>query len=199
LYDRRFDASTPAPMMSQQYAALWRLAPHRRDVLDSISGGYVISPEPLRAFAPLVTYRGAFVQRNRAAFPLAYFREASTHRVAQVSSLAFTPTSVFIDVDAPSDGDVVVTQQDAPGWSVTVDGNPANPHKTSVFRTVTVTRGRHGIKWIYRPLAFIIGAVLTLIALVRLLLSNIFVKRVMRKNFSSSHEDLRSNFREGEV
>ncbi len=94
-----------------------------------------------------------------------------------VSSLAFTPSSVFIDVVAPADGDVVVTQQAAPGWSVTVDGMAANPHEISVFRAVHVTRGRHAIKWIYRPRSLIFGAILTLAALVRLLFSTMFVKR----------------------
>jgi len=183
LYDRRFDTLTAAPMVSQQYAALWRTALGRRDVLDSTSGGYVISARPLPAFEPLATIRGAFLQRNRNAFPLAYFRDAATHRIMQVSSLAFTPSSVFIDVDAPSDGDVVVTQQNAPGWSVRVDGKAANPHETSVFREVHVARGRHGIKWIYRPLPLIIGALLTFAALVRLLFSNIFVKRVTPEKF----------------
>jgi uncharacterized membrane protein YfhO len=94
-----------------------------------------------------------------------------------VTSLAFTSSSVFIQVDAPSPGDVVVTQQAAPGWSVTVDGMPANPHESSVFRAVHITRGRHAIKWIYRPLSLIIGTILTLAALMRLLLSSMFVKR----------------------
>jgi hypothetical protein len=59
----------------------------------------------------------------------------------------------------------------------------ANPHEISVFRAVHVTRGQHAIKWIYRPRSLVIGAILTLAALVRLLFSSMFVKRTGRENF----------------
>ena len=185
LYDRRFDAWTAAPIVAQNYAALYQATMARRDVaaLSAMSVGYVVAPGALAAFEPVMMLRGAFVHRNRGAFPLSYFRDDVLHRMTYVSSLAFTPSSVFIEVDAPADGEVVVTQQAAPGWSVTIDGEPANPHETSVFRGVHVTRGRHAIKWMYRPLSLVIGAILTLAALVRLLLSPMFVKRRGRENF----------------
>src|SRR5258706_9684537 len=185
LYERRFDAGTASPMASQRYAALYQSALARRDLvtLDALSGGYVIAPGALAAFEPVTKFRGAFVHRNRGAFPLAYVIGDSTRHLTPVTNLAFTSSSVFIGVDAPADSDVVVTQQAAPGWSVTVDGMPANPHESSVFRAVHVTRGRHGIKWVYRPLSLVIGAILTLAALMRLLLSFMFVKRAARVNF----------------
>jgi hypothetical protein len=185
LYDRRFDAWTAAPVTSLRYATLYQAAVTHRDVaaLDALSAGYLVAPGVLAAFEPVATFRGAFVHRSRGAFPLAYFRDDSTHRLSHVAALAFTPSSVFIDVDAPSAGDVVVTQQASPGWGVTVDGKAANPHEISVFRGVHITHGRHAIKWTYRPLSLIFGAVLTLAALVRLLLSRMFVKRAGRENF----------------
>jgi len=201
LYDRRFDAWTASPVASQRYASLYQSAVTHRDVaaLDALSAGYVIAPGALAAFEPVVKSRNAFVHRNRGAFPFAYFIDDATHRKSSVSSLAFTPSSVFIDVDAPSEGEVVVTQQAAPGWSVTVDGKAANPHEISVFRGVHISRGRHAIKWTYRPLSIIFGAILTLMALARLLLSPMFVKRAARKNFLAHREKMRSNFGEGGV
>lgn len=185
LYDRRFDAWTAAPTVSQSYESLVQSALANRDltVLDSLSAGYVVAPRALAAFVPVTSVRGALVQRNAGAFPLAYVRSDTDHRITPVSALAFKPTSVFIDVDAASASDVVVTQQMAPGWSVTVDGNAANPHEASVFRAVHISPGRHAIKWTYRPPSLIIGAVLTLAALLRLLLPRMFVKRISRENF----------------
>ncbi|HXH37035.1 MAG TPA: hypothetical protein VNN08_00260 [Thermoanaerobaculia bacterium] len=185
LYDRRFDAWTAAPIVSQRYATLYQSAVLRRDVpaLDALSAGYIVAPGALAAFQPLTTIHGAFIHRNRGAFPLAYVRGDVLHKMSPVISLAFTPSSVFIDLVAPSDGDVVVTQQASPGWSVLVDGMAANPHEISGFRAVHVTRGRHAVRWIYRPSALIVGAILTLAALARLLLSRMFVKRAGRENF----------------
>ena len=185
LYDRRFDAWTAAPTISQSYESLYLSALSHRDLtlLDSLSAGYVVAPRALAGLVPLTTLRGACVQRNAGAFPLAYVRSDIDHRITPVTTLAFKPSSVFIDVDAASAGEVVVTQQMAQGWTVTVDGMAANPHETSVFRAVHVGRGRHAIKWTYRPLSLIIGAVLTLSALLRLFLPRGFVKRVSRENF----------------
>jgi hypothetical protein len=185
LYDRRFDAWTAAPVVSQRYVTMYQSALMHRDVaaLDALSAGYVIAPGALAALEPVTKLRGTVVYHNRGAFPLAYVRDDATNKIMPVTGLAFTPSSVFIDVDAASPGDVVVTQQAAPGWSVTIDGMAANPHESSVFRAVHVTRGRHAIKWIYRPLSLIIGAILTLAALMHLLLSYMFVKREARVNF----------------
>jgi hypothetical protein len=189
LYERRFDASTAAPLTSQRYES----------ALDELSGGYVIAPLRLPSFELLMSGRGALVYRNRAALPLAYVRDDATHRVSRVSTLAFTPSAVFIEVDNAAAGDVVVTQQTAAGWHVSVDGIAANPHETSLFRAVHVGRGHHKIQWTYRPLSLFIGALLTLAALVRLLFSHRFVKHRERETFLRASVELRSNFQEGGV
>jgi hypothetical protein len=185
LYDRRFDAWTAAPIASRRYVAMYQSAVTTHDVpaLDRMSAGYVIAPGTLAAFQPVTRLGGAFVHRNAGAFPFAYMIDDTTHRLSSVTSLAFTPSSVFIDVDARAAGDIVVTQQAAPGWSVTVDGMAASPHEASVFRAVHITPGRHAIKWIYRPASLVVGAILTLAALGYLFLLPMFVKRTGRVNF----------------
>jgi hypothetical protein len=185
LYDRRFDGWTASPIVSRRYTSMYRtaVASHDLAAIDSLSGGYIVAPGILKGFELRASSHGAFVHRNAAALPLAYLRSDPDHRIAAVRTLAFTNSAVFIDVDAPFDGDVVVTQQAVPGWSVTVDGNPATPHEISLFKAVRVTRGRHAIKWTYRPPFLIIGAFLTLAALVRLLLPHMFVKRIASENF----------------
>ena len=55
--------------------------------------------------------------------------------------------------------------------------------ETSLFRTVHVGPGHHNIHWTYRPLSLVIGAVLSLAAIMRLLFSHRFVKRRARKKF----------------
>jgi hypothetical protein len=179
LYERRFDTWTASPAISQRYADLIRPAMVHGDLpaLNAVSAGYILAPRALVAFQPVAAGAGVVVHRNVHAMPLGYFQDAS-HRIAAVKTLAFTPSSVFVDLDAPSSGDVIVTQQMSSGWSVEVDGVRAVAHESALFRTVSVGAGHHAVRWIYRPASLLAGAILTMIALARLLLSYMFVKRV---------------------
>jgi hypothetical protein len=192
LYGGRFDAWTPAPVIAQRYSEYYQSIVKNNELAgaNELSAGYILAPKVLRDFPPIGSMRGAVVHRNGGAFPLAYVRDGITGRIARVQSLAFTSSSVFIDVDAAADGDVIVTQQSAPGWSVDVDGKAATPQETSLFRTVHVARGRHAIKWTYRPVSLFLGACFTLAALLRLLLSSWFVKRGQyKKNLLPSQKN----------
>lgn len=178
LYQRRFDMATASPVTSQRYADLIRTRVDHSNLpaMNAISAGYVLAPRALAAFQPLGARPGVVVHRNVHAMPLAYFQDAG-HRIAAVKTLAFTPSAVFIDVDAPSPGDVILTQQMSSGWRVEVDGARAVANESALFRTVSVGAGHHAVKWIYRPASLLAGAILTIIALVRLLFSRMFVKR----------------------
>jgi hypothetical protein len=179
LFDRRFDAWTAAPLVSESYTKTFTAAVHRRDLLDAMSVKYILDAGPA----------GVVVQRNPTALPMAYWRDAAGH-LRRASSLAFTTDGVDVVIDAPADGVVIVTQQMASGWKVEVDGVRATPLREGVFRAVSVTRGHHQIAWRYHPRSLMLGSALTIMAIARLFLSAEFVKRKWhKKNFR--HE---SNF-----
>lgn len=184
LYQRRFDAWTASPVIAQRYADVIRPAIVRANLpaLNDVSAGYILAPQPLAAFQPVAAAPGVVVYRNVHAFPLAYFEDAA-HRIAVVKTLALTPSSVFIEVDAPFAGDVIVTQQMSSGWRVEVDGARAVANESALFRTVHVGAGHHAVTWIYRPASLLAGAIVTMIAIVRLLFSRWFVKRDAREKF----------------
>jgi hypothetical protein len=184
LYQRRFDTWTAAPVVSQRYAEmiLPAIAEGRVGTLNAVSGGYIVAPRTLAAFPRIASRPGAVMHRNIHALPLGYFQDAS-RRIIPVSTLAFTTSSVFIEVDAPSAGEVVITQQMSSGWRVEVDGARAVANESALFRTVAVGAGHHKVKWIYRPASLLAGAALTTIALAYLLLSRWFVKQGARENF----------------
>jgi hypothetical protein len=172
LLERRFDAWTAAPFVSAEYARLYAAALRDRRTLDALSCGYIVREEGGRIF----------IRRNDAAFPMAYVR-ADDGRIAPASWLAFTSSALFIGIDAPFDGTLVVTQRDARGWRASVDGSDAETFRVGVFRALRVARGHHEIAWRYRPLSLMIGACVTLVALVRLLLSSMFVKSLAHEKF----------------
>ena len=185
LYDRRFDAWTAAPLASAAYTRAYEAAtsPPRMDLINAMSCGYVLTAPAGKVM----------VRRNPRALPMTVLR-AVDGRLAPARWLAFTSSAMYVGVDAPFDGTLVVTQQFAPGWIVTIDGQDAEAFRDGVFRALRVKRGHHEIVWRYRPLSLIVGACVTLLTLLRLLLSIIFVKSSRVKNFFLRHSNLRGIF-----
>ena len=184
LFDRRFDVWTAAPMASAAYARAYETM---KDA-GAMSVGYILREEAGRVQ----------VYRNRAARPLAYLR-AADGRIVPASLLAFTGNSIYATIDAPIDAPLIVTQQLAPGWRVTIDEREAEPLRDGVFRAVRVPRGHHEVAWHYRPMSLLVGSCVTILALARLLLSFLFVKRWRAKNFFAHHTKLRGLFLRCEV
>ena len=72
---------------------------------------------------------------------------------------------VRLRVRAESAGFVVLTDQDYPGWSVTVNGAPAPLLAANhAFRAVPVPGGESTVVWTYRPLTLWLGAAVSLTA-----------------------------------
>jgi hypothetical protein len=111
-------------------------------------------------------------------------------RLATAQPLVKSATFIEMDtrhahvvVDAPSDGIVMLTQQDSPAWHVFVDGVEKKKLLASgIFRAVEVAKGHHDIAWRYASASLLVGACMTVITSLLLLLSK-FVKRITRKNF----------------
>jgi uncharacterized membrane protein YfhO len=64
-----------------------------------------------------------------------------------------------IDVAAVSDGYLVLTDANYPGWSATVDGQSATIDRADIlFRAVKIPAGQHRVEFRYQPHSFAIGA-----------------------------------------
>jgi hypothetical protein len=178
LYERRFDAWTAAPVVSRRYVELYTRGMNGRSMtlLGSMSIAYVLSarplPLPLLARAP-----GVDVYRNPAALPLAYARDETSGRIVAPALLAFGASFVHATIDVPAPSMMIVTQQRAAGWFVEVDGRRAAPDESNLFLAVRLPAGRHEVRWSYRSMPLLAGALLTLLAIVRMLLPKSFVKR----------------------
>src|SRR5262245_18031738 len=73
---------------------------------------------------------------------------------------------VRLRVRAASSGFLVLTDQDYPGWSVTVNGGPAPVLAANhAFRAVPVPAGESAVVWTYRPLTLWSSAALSLTVL----------------------------------
>jgi hypothetical protein len=72
------------------------------------------------------------------------------------------PDRVRLHVEANAPATVVLVDTFDPGWTVTVNGRPAEPRRVNVaFRGVDVPAGRHEVEWLCRPPAVVGGALVS--------------------------------------
>lgn len=95
------------------------------------------------------------------------------------SRLGVNETAVTVAMQCR--GLVVLSENDGPGWSATIDGAPASIYDAfTTLRAVVVGPGTHTIRMEYRPLSFRRGAIASLLALFSALSLAFRVKRQSR-------------------
>jgi len=184
LYDRRFDAFTAAPLASASYVKMYRQLLATPTFTSFANAGivYILSekamPEP---WYPLTSAGSVHVFHNLQAFPMAAHFAPGTQTIRHARWTLDT-SSATVEVNAPTDGIVVLRQQAAPGWRVAVDGVPAASLVVDgLFRGVSVEKGRHSIVWKYDPPSLRAGAAITIATLFALQISAVVKRRRTRK------------------
>jgi hypothetical protein len=77
--------------------------------------------------------------------------------------ISYSPEHVVIDVKAPQDGYLVLTDAYYPGWSATIDGRPAEIERADImFRAVHVPAGSQRVELRYQPQSFSIGLLISI-------------------------------------
>ena len=93
----------------------------------------------------------------------------------KVEILDYGPSSIRLFVNAPRPGYVFLSDTYYPGWKVYVDGKGSKILRANyMFRAVKVDEGGHEIRYIYDPLSFKLGAIVSGLSL--LLFGFVFVK-----------------------
>jgi hypothetical protein len=197
LFEHRFAALTAAPVSSRRYLDLYYDALDHTSTLRSIGAGWVLSDLRLsRGFVRVAGAGSVNVYRFDDALPMAYVltRGGVT---TPVRALTLDTSSAVAEVDSASAGTLVLTQNDAHGWRVYVDGRAARTLRVlGTFRAVEITAGKHEIEWNYRPISFVMGAVVTFTAL---LFGAFLSSHLHTKNFFISREKSSGNRAGAEV
>ncbi|HEU4886863.1 MAG TPA: YfhO family protein [Thermoanaerobaculia bacterium] len=196
LYDRRFDAFTAAPLASAPYVTMYRklLQVPTFESFAYAGVSYILTEDQLPLpWYPVTSAGSVRVFRNPQAFPMAaHFAPGSVS--LRRGEWKLDTSSARVTITAPSDGTVVLRQQGARGWRVTVDGRPAPALLVDgIFRGVNVAKGRHEIVWTYRPPSLYLGAAMTILTLFAMQISAFVKRRRTRsgmKNFSSGPSNL---------
>jgi hypothetical protein len=88
---------------------------------------------------------------------------------------------VVVDASLESPGFLILSETFYPGWLAYVDGNRSEILRADyVLRAVAVDKGKHRVEFVFRPMSFFIGAVLSSITLCALLVV-FLIKGLMRK------------------
>ncbi len=167
LHQLRFTASTPAPLSPRSYTKLFAAALTNFDLLGEIGVAWLLVPGALPAsFAQAAHIENVFTYRLPRAFPMAYVRTRDG-KILPPRSLALDASRGRVSVVTSAGGLLVLTQNDARGWRVTVDGRPAQKKlERGTFRAVEVPPGKHEISWVFRPFSLQLGAGVTIAALI---------------------------------
>jgi len=84
----------------------------------------------------------------------------------------YRPEEVVIKAAAPCDGWVVLSDTYFPGWKATVDGKKAEIFRANyIFRAVAVNEGSHIIKFVYEPVSYKMGEMVTVVSLLFILVA----------------------------
>jgi uncharacterized membrane protein YfhO len=79
----------------------------------------------------------------------------------------YRPNRVEVLVDGETPGYLVLADQWFPGWTCTVDGEPARLYRANfLFRGVPVDAGTHRVAFTFAPASYLQGRVISCTALV---------------------------------
>lgn len=80
--------------------------------------------------------------------------------------ISYKPTEVAIKTSSNFNMLLFISDNFYPGWNALVDGKPSKIYRADYsFRAVVVPAGKHVVRFIYQPLSFVIGAIITLFGL----------------------------------
>lgn len=140
-----------------------RLVGHTKTWFSSNAVHASPSPELLNAFltrsaalgaAPFAVHEPNDFRRPRqtGAGDVAALNSSTAMVPIEARLLAYTPTMLGLEVDAPSDGWLLVTDRWAPGWRARVNGFATVVYPADfVFRAVYLKAGPNKITFEYRP------------------------------------------------
>ena len=96
--------------------------------------------------------------------PLAFNWSILLHVLLGV--LSYSPQRVELDIEAPRDCWLFLSDTPYPGWEVEIDGVPARWHAANLIgRAVPVTEGRHRVVFRFKSRSFRVGLLLSAIGL----------------------------------
>ena len=106
------------------------------------------------------------------------FKGDEKSKLSNVKLISYLPNEINIDVNADTDKFLFLSDTYYPGWKAYVDDKETRIYRANyAFRTVAIPSGIHRVKFLYDPMSFKVGYVLTLISLVSLVILLLTIKK----------------------
>lgn len=94
--------------------------------------------------------------------------------VGSATITRYTPNEITVDAGSADSGILVLGEAWVPGWIASVDGvNVPVLRVNGALRGVYLTAGQHTVSFVFRPIAFVVGVIVTVVTL--LLVGGLFV------------------------
>ena len=108
--------------------------------------------------------------------------EARTDSIGTAAIVEYANNQLAVQVSTTQAGWLVLSESYYPGWTATVDGAPVNVYRAdAVLRVVPVPAGDHRVEMMFLPVSFVVGAGISGLALIGLLIVFIMAGRVERR------------------
>ena len=99
-------------------------------------------------------------------------------RVQAATIRSYASQVVDIETTLNRDGILVLNDSDYPGWMVEVDGHPGEWFSANyLFRGVALTRGKHRVRFSYKPRSFFVGALISVTTLIAVIVLGLVSRR----------------------
>ena len=166
------------------------------DMLSKLNVKYLITVNEVNSpNLALVFYDRLKIYRNKTMFPRAYFipvkPRITSFNSPGVKIIKYSPNRIIVTVNTDLSGQLVLSEIVYPGWRVFVDGKEKKINVANdIFRAVALDIGNHQVEFIYSPLEFRYGALIsitTLLACLIVLLVQYF--KMHRRNLIKPDSD----------
>ena len=118
--------------------------------------------------------------------PVEALGEAGLAPIGSASIVDYANNRLAVQVSAARAGWLVLSESYYPGWIATLDGAPVNVYRAdAVLRAVPVPVGEHRLEMWFMPVSFVVGAVISGLALIGLLSVAVMVWRIERRRPST--------------
>ncbi|KPJ65015.1 hypothetical protein AMJ44_11410, partial [candidate division WOR-1 bacterium DG_54_3] len=122
-----------------------------------------------------------YLYQNQKVFPRAYLLDRAFRpnlKIGKVKIMKYLPTEIEINASLNEPGSLFLSEAYYPGWKAYVDGKKSQIKLANdLFRSVSLSPGKHQVKFVYDPLLFKIGAAISLFTLLGLGMCFIFFGR----------------------